>query len=288
MVPPHHGTGAPDPSPLGLIAGQGRLPVLVARGMRARGHAVCCVGLAGQYEADLPRECDRFREVGVLRIGQWARRLRGWGVAQAVMIGRVDKSRLMHSRLRLLRGLPDWRTARLWYRRLRHDRRSAALLAAVADELGAMGVELIDSTQHIPEQMATEGLMTRRAPTAEQRADIEFALPILRRLLGLGVGQAIAVRERDVLAVEAVEGTDRMIARAGELCPRGKWTLLKGAAHAHDRRADVPTIGQPTVRAVHAAGGDCIALAAGDVIVVEKAETLALADALGVAIVGVR
>lgn len=272
---------------MGLIAGQGRLPILVAQGMRAEGHEVCAVGLAGQYEDELPDLCHRFKRVGVLRLGQWARVLKRMGAHEAVMIGRVDKARLMHSPLRFVHAIPDLRTLRVWYRDLRHDHRSPAVLAAVASELETCGVTLIDSTAHIKDQMADEGVMTSRVPSDGVRADIDFAWGILESALDLHIGQAIAVRERDVVAVEAVEGTDRMIQRAGELCPRGGWTLLKSASRDHDNRADVPTVGEQTVRNAAAAGCACIAVGAGEVILVEKAKTLKLADELGVAIVGV-
>lgn len=203
--------------PLGLIAGQGRLPILTARGMKAAGKRVCAVGLAGQYEPELPDLCDRFKRVGILRLGQWARALKRMGASEAVMIGRVDKARLMHSPMRFLHAIPDLRTLRVWYRDLRHDHRSPAVLAAVARELETCGVTLIDSTAHIQDQMVTEGVMTRKAPSDASRADIAFAWPILEQTLDLHIGQAIAVRERDIVAVEAVEGTDRMIQRAGEL-----------------------------------------------------------------------
>lgn len=272
--------------PLGLIAGQGRLPILVSEGAHAAGRRVCAVGLAGQYAPELPGLCDEFHEVGLFRLGSWARRLRRMGVREAVMVGRVDKSQLMHSNGRLWKSLPDHRALWLWYRRLRHDRRSAAVLGALCDELGRMGVTLIDSTQPIPEHMATVGVMTRREPTASESADIAFAWPLFQQMLMLGVGQSIAVRERDILAVEAVEGTDRMIERAGALCPRGGWTLCKGASADHDRRADMPTVGESTIRNAHAAGCRCIALAAGDVIIVDRPQTLSLADELGIAVVG--
>ena len=272
---------------IGLIAGQGRLPVLVARGMKRAGLEVCAVGLAGQFEDALPPLCDRFRRVGLLRLGQWSRVLRRMGASEAVMVGRVDKARLMHSPLRFVHAMPDLRTARLWYRDLRHDHRSPAVLAAVARELESSGVRLIDSTAHIPDQMATEGAMTRRRPSEEAAADIAFGWPILEQALALHIGQALAVREKDVVAVEAVEGTDRMIERAGELCRRGGWTLLKSAAADHDRRADVPTVGVRTIQRAARAGCACIAVGAGDVIIVDKPETLALADELGVAVIGV-
>ncbi len=277
----------PAPAPIGLIAGQGLLPMLVADGIRASGRPVHAVGLAGQYDADLPDKCDRFRQVALLRIGSWGRRLRQMGVTHAVMVGRVDKAGTMHDPLRLIRNIPDWRAIVIWYGRLRHDRRSPALLAVVANELARTGVILIDSTLPIPDQLASVGVMTRRSPTADEQADIDFGWPVLRELLKLGIGQAIAVRERDVIAVEAVEGTDRMIVRTGELCSRSGWMLLKGAAQDHDRRADVPTIGEQTIRGMHSAGGRCMALGAGDVIMVDKNRTIEVANELGVAIVGI-
>lgn len=272
---------------MGLIAGQGRLPVIVAQGMRARGYSVACVGLSGQCLPELAPLCDRYRTISPFRLGAWARTLRRFGACEAVMVGRVDKAALMHGRMRLLRFVPDLTTLLVWYRRLRHDRRSPAILAAIAETLAAKGVPLIDSTAHIPEHLAAPGVMTRRQPTAGEWEDIRFGWPILRELLGLDIGQAIAVREKDVVAVEAVEGTDRMIERAGQMCRRGGWTLLKGCHPDHDRRADVPTVGVDTIRNVHAAGGTCIALGVGDVILVDRPQVLALADELGIAVVGV-
>lgn len=278
------------PAPLGVIASGGMLPVLVAEGMRRAGHAVVGLGLAGQYPREFPALCDRFLEAGLLRVGGWARKLRKLGVTHAVMVGKVDKANLMHNKAALVRLIPDWWTVKMYWSMGRGDRRSHAMLTAVADELARGGVLLIDSTLHIPDHMASDGVLTKREPTAAQRADIDFGWPILSELLSLDIGQAIAVRGRDVVAVEAVEGTDRMIERAGQLCspkaPTG-WVLLKGARLGHDRRSDVPTIGPDTVRTLHRCGGGCIAVASGDVIILNRRETLALADSLGVSIVGV-
>lgn len=279
------------PEPLGVIAAGGRLPIIVAQGMHDAGHPVMGLGLAGQYPREFPDLCDNFTQAGLLRIGGWARRLKKMGVRYAAMVGKVDKANLMHNKAALVRVLPDLRTMKLYWTlgRLR-DRRSHHMLRLVANELAREGVQLIDTTLHIPAHLATPGVMTRRQPSSAQRADIDFGWPILSDLLSLDIGQTIAVRGRDVVAVEAVEGTDRMIERAGQLCsPRGVsgWTLLKGARAGHDRRSDVPTIGPDTVRAMHAAGGRCIAVAAGDVIIVDKPATLALADSLEIAVMGV-
>lgn len=275
------------PAPIGLIAGGGRLPVIVAEGLLSMGHPVHGLGLSNQYDQVLPRICTSFQRVGVLRVGTWGRILRQCDVRHAIMVGRVDKAGFMHDPWNIIRNLPDWRTAFVWFRRLRHDRRSYAVLTAIADELARNGVHLLDSTVPISQSLAEAGVMTRKQPTAEQRGDVAFAWPLLAQTLRLDIGQAIAVRDRDVIAVEAVEGTDRMIERAGALCKAAGWTLCKGARAGHDRRSDVPTIGVKTIENLHKAGGRCLALAAGDVIMVDKPDVLDLADRLGVAVVGV-
>jgi DUF1009 family protein len=271
---------------MGLIAGEGQLPLLVARGMKAAGHRVCCVAFRGHYEPELPDCCDEFRPVGLYRIGSWSRLLRRWGASEAVMVGRVAKTR-MHDPFRLIRELPDWRAALLWYRRLRHDRRDQAVLAAVIDELDRGGIRLMDSTTYIPDQLASTGVMGTVQPTAQQEADIAFAWPLLSQTSQLDIGQSMAVRERDIIAVEAVEGTDRMIKRAGELCRAKGWSLLKTSPADHDRRADVPSIGVSTVHALAEAGGGCIALGTGRVILIDKDAVLHAADEAGIAILGV-
>lgn len=274
-------------TPIGLIAGGGGLPKLIAKNLRAAGHPVHCLGLSGQYDPDLPNLCSSFREAGVLKVGQWGKTLSRQGVHHAIMVGKVDKARLMHDPLRMLKNVPDWRTILIWYKILRKDRRSHALLGAVASELERWGVALLDSTAPIPDEMAHLGIMTRTKPSEEQDEDIKWAWPKMTTLLRLDIGQSIAVRELDIIAVEAVEGTDRMIERAGRLCRTRGWTLIKAARLGHDKRADVPTVGVNTIRTLHAAGAGCLALTAGEVIMLDKDEMIRLADKLGVAIVGI-
>ncbi|MFN7558255.1 MAG: LpxI family protein [bacterium] len=281
----------PDPpppgTPVGLIAGGGRLPMIVAQGLRDSGHPIHCLGLADQYDALLPPMCASFQQVGLLRVGSWGRKLRTLGVHHAIMVGRVDKAKLMFDPLKLVKHLPDLTTLVGWYKELRHDRRSHVLLGFVARQLELSGVQLLDSTTPIADTLGHPGVMTSRQPTPDERADYEFAWPLLGDLLRLDIGQALAVRDRDVLAVEGIEGTDRMIERAGGLSRRSGWTLCQGARSGHDRRSDVPTIGIQTVENLAAAGGTCLALAAGSVIMLDKVQTLEAADQLGVAIVGV-
>ena len=272
--------------PIGIIAGCGALPVWTARGIRAAGRRVACVGLAGQYDARLPDLCDQFARAGLIRIGRWIRLLHRWQVSEAVMVGAVRKNRI-YDRLRLISQIPDWRAARLWYGVLRHDRRNDALLGAVADELAGAGITLIDTTRYIPDHLAATGPMTGRRPSAAQMADIAFALPIIRRLGELDIGQSVAVREREIIAVEAIEGTDAMIRRAGDLCPSGRWTLLKVAKPQQDLRFDVPAIGTETIANLQRCGATCLAVESGRVILLDKPQVIAAAEGAGIAVVGV-
>lgn len=277
----------PSGGSIGLIAGSGVLPLLVAQGIRAAGHRVACIGLHDHFHADLPSHCDTFERAGVLQIGRWIRLMRASGVADAVLVGRVKKA-TMYRPLQLLRQMPDLRTVLLYYQKLRFDRRSPALLAAVAEELAASGVHLMDSTRFIADHIATEGIMGRTAPSAAQQRDIDFGWPILRSVANLGIGQAITVRDCDVIAVEAMEGTDATIDRTAAICRRVGWTMLKTTHDSHDLRADVPTVGVQTVERIAAAGGRVLALGAGRVIMLERDRVIATADRLGVALVGIR
>ena len=271
--------------PLGLIAGEGRLPVLVAQGMRAAGVRVCGIGLRDHFDPALPALCDRFAVVGVLRLGSWIKALRRDGVRKAVLVGRVSKAR-MHQPLRLIRQMPDFRAARLWYRRLGNDRRTTTLLVALANELTENGITLIDSTTYVSEHLAGDGVMTKITTSPQQQVDITHGWPLLRRVVALDIGQSIAVCGRKVLAVESLEGTDAMIERAGGLNGSG-WTLLKAPDEHHDMRFDVPAVGPVTIERMARARAGCLALHAGRVIMIDKPRVLAVAERFGIPIVGV-
>ena len=271
---------------MGLIAGGGRLPVLQAQGMRSAGYRVACVGLLGQYDEDLKDYCDEFVVSGVLNLGRWCRQLRKRGANQAVMVGKVEKSGLLYHPSQWIRQMPHWRVIKLYLWDCRHDKRSQSMLAGVARELKKGGLELIDTTQFIPEHLAQEGVLTSQQPTAAQSRDIQFVWPILMRMNDLDIGQAVAAKGGDVIAVEAMEGTDAMIERAGQLCRKPGWVLAKGAPAKKDPRFDVPTIGIKTIENLAKAGAGCLVLSAGRVILLDKPNLIAEADKRGIAIVG--
>ena len=273
--------------PLGLIAGQGTLPLETARGMRAAGHRVICAAMNGQARIEELRPlCDRLYGVGMLRLNQWVRVLKRNGCREAVMVGRVGKAE-MYQRFHLFRYLPDWRTARVWFLRAKHDKRTATLLKAVAQELEAGGVSLIDGRPFVPESLATKGVMGKVQMSARMQADLDFAWPLLARVSELLIGQALTCMDKEIIAVEAVEGTYRLIERTGQFCKRKGWVLCKAANATQDMRFDVPTVGRATVEKLAAAGGGVLALEAGRTIMLDKEELLWRADALGVAVVGV-
>ena len=271
--------------PLGLIAGEGVFPVLVARGARAAGRRVVCCALAGSAWPELADEVDRFSVVGITRLGQWIRVLKGAGCREAIMVGRVAKSR-MYDRWRYVRYIPDLRTARLWFTTLRRDKRPKAVLNALANELAGEGIALIDSTAYCSDHLATAGVMTRRAPTPAQWEDVRHGWQIGQALSRMDVGQSIAVLNRDVIAVEALEGTNAMIERAGQLCRVGGWTLIKVSNTDHDMRLDVPSVGTTTIEKLHAHRAGCLVLEAGRTIMLEKPKVLELAERYKIAVVG--
>jgi len=275
-----------NPVPLGLIAGQGNLPLETARGIRAAGRRVVCAALSGQAKVEeLRGVCDLVKVVGLLRLNQWIRVLKRQGCREAVMVGRVGAHE-MHARFHMFRYVPDWRAARVWLVRARHDKRNDRILAAVAEELQSGGITLIDGRPFVPESLATNGVMTRTVPSAALQADMDFAWPLLKRANELLIGQALAVKDRAVIAVEAVEGTDRLIERTGQFCKRKGWVLCKGANPNQDMRFDVPTVGVATVEKLHAHGGGALVLEVGRTIMLEKEKLLARADELGIAVVG--
>lgn len=202
------------------------------------------------------------------------------------MVGRVAKTKI-YTPWRILKYLPDWRALRIWYWRLRKkDKRNDTVLRAIADEFASGGIILEDSTMYCKEHLADKGVMTRCQPPASTLEDIQFGWELLKKIGELDIGQAMAVREREIIAVEAIEGTARMIERAGQLCKKGGWTLLKAPRACHDMRFDVPCIGQDTIESLKQNGARCVVVEAGKTLIIDKPETLALADKLGIAVVG--
>lgn len=276
----------PTPATLGLIAGEGEFPRLVLRGARREGLRVVVVGLRGCCDAALREEADAFYPAGIARLGRWIRVLRRERAARAIMAGRVSKTRMLdHPRWRQwLAYLPDWTSIKVWYFAAR-DRRNDTLLGAVADEMQRRGIELIDSTAYCKDAMAEEGVLTRRAPSAAMLEDARLGWRIAREIGRLDIGQSIGVKDKDIIAVEAIEGTDAMIDRCGALCRAGGWTLVKTAKPNQDMRFDVPTIGPNTIERLSRTKAAGVVVEAGKTLLLEREKTLELAEKHGIVIV---
>lgn len=275
-----------QPQTVGLIAGGGRLPFMVAAGARKAGHRVVCVGLSGYFDPPLADAVDVFYEVAVARPGSWIRRLRKHGVTDTIMVGRVTKSHLFTPG-RILKYIPDWRAFRIYYWRLwGKPLQTDVFLTALADELATGRIHLENSTMYCQEYLAESGVMTKHTPGIQVDNDVAFGWPLAKTLGDLDIGQAIAVREREVIAVEAIEGTAEMIKRAGQFCKAGGWTLIKTSKPNQDMRFDVPCVGPETIQDLAQHGGRCLVIEAGKTLIIDKPQTIELADQLGICIVG--
>lgn len=273
------------PERIGIIAGWGRFPLLVADALRAKGHEVVAVAIKGEADPALRDHVDAFHWTGLIQVGHMVELLKRERCAKAVMAGKVHKT-AMYSRFRILKYRPDLTFFRLWFRALT-DRRDDTLLGTFARFLEEHGVQLLSSAELAPTLLAPAGTLTRRAPSAEEELDIAYGFRVARELGRLDIGQSALVHERAVLALEAIEGTDAAIRRAGSLCPRGGFTLVKTAKPDQDMRFDVPAFGPLTIKTLADAGGAVIAYEADRTLLLDGDEAIALADARGVAIVGI-
>jgi DUF1009 family protein len=274
-------------APIGLLAGSGRFPILFAEAARRQGLRVACVGI--RYEApEVLRElCESFQPVGIARLGGMIRAFHRLGVKRIVMAGKVTKN-VMYTPWRIIQLCPDFRTIRWWYFRNRADNRDDSLLLGIIDEFERDGMAFASALDFCPELLVKQGVLTRRAPTASECEDIEFGWTLAKEMGRLDVGQSVAVKEKAALAVEAIEGTDRCIERAGQFCRSGGWTLVKVAKPQQDMRFDVPTIGVTTIEGLHRARARVLAIEADKTILLDQEEVVALADRYGLSIVALR
>ena len=278
--PPLLGGGAP----LGLLAGWGRFPIVVAEKARSLGVPVVCVGIRHEAPPELAGLVDTFYWARLAALGRMIRCFKSEGVRQVVMAGKIKKG-AMFAPFRLLRYLPDWRGLKFLYNRARADNRDDSMLLGIIAEFAADGMRFDSALAICPELLVQAGVLTRRPPTARETTDIRFGWTLAKEMGRLDVGQSVAVSERAVLAVEAIEGTDQAILRAGQLCPAGGFVVVKVAKPQQDMRFDVPTVGCSTVETIHRAGGRVLAIEAGKTIVIDQPETVALADRYGISII---
>jgi DUF1009 family protein len=284
---------------LGLIAGNGRFPFLVLEAARAQGLRVVVAAIREETDPEMDERARMDAGVAVhwMSLGELSKLIETFqreGVTRAVMAGQV-KHKQIFSAIR-----PDWRLAKLLLN-LR-TRNTDMLLGAVAKVLEDEGILLESSTGFLEPLLAPAGVLTARLPDESERADMKYGLRVARGVAGFDLGQTVVVAAGACIAVEAMEGTDATILRAGEIFRTlegeestsaaapiltRRLTVVKVAKPNQDMRFDVPVVGVPTVAAMSAAGASCLCVEAGRTLVFDRPAMVAAADAAGIAIVGV-
>ena len=274
-----------DSETIGLLAGWGQFPITFARNAKAQGYRVACVGIKGSAEASLRKEVDEFSWAGVAQLGRMIRNFKASGVKRLVMAGKIFKANYLYAPWKAISLIPYWRMVKFWYFRTTHDNRDDTLLLGVIREFNKDGLDFFPALDFCPELLMKTGQLTHRKTTAAEDKDIEYGWGLAKEMGRLDVGQSIAVKDHCVLAVEALEGTDEAIIRAGPLCRKGGFILVKVAKPNQDMRFDVPTVGIKTIQNLHRSGGRVLAIEAEKTVFLDGQETISLANRLGIAIV---
>ena len=275
----------------GLIAGNGRFPFMVVAGARRAGVALSVAAIHDETDPALAAEAERLTWVGIGQLGKMIRFFKNEGVEKAIMAGQVKHVQIFSG------AVPDARMLKMLLKLPRRNTNS--LIGAIAAELASEGIDLVDSTCFLQDNLPAPGILTNRKPNAAERADVEYGLELARELAPLDLGQTIVVRGKACVAIEAMEGTDATIQRAGELMSGGQGarrrlkltsgslTVLKLSKPDQDMRFDVPVVGVPTIETMVAAHATCLCVTAGKTLLFERERMLALADKHKIAVMAV-
>ncbi|RLB31601.1 MAG: DUF1009 domain-containing protein [Deltaproteobacteria bacterium] len=261
---------------IGLIAGGGKFPLLVADSATRRGVRVVAVAHKGETLAELAGKVDEITWIGLGQFGQLIKAFTSRGVERVLMAGTIDKARIFAKVRPDLKGLAVMGKLAFF-----HD---DDILRTIAGELEREGITVMSSTTYLPELLAPSGCLTRRRPNKEERDDIEFGWMMAKELGRLDIGHCVVVRRKIVLAVEAIEGSDRTIQRGGELAKQ-RAVVVKVSKPHQDLRFDLPAVGVHTVRVMASVRAAILAIEAGKTIIFDKEEMIRLADSNNISIV---
>lgn len=264
----------------GLIAGNGNFPFLVVEGARKAGQKLVVAAIKEETDKRIEEVADKVQWVGIGQLGKMIKFFKSEGVEKAIMAGQVK-----HVQIFTTSAFPDWRMAKMLYNLPR--RNTDSLIGGIADEMAKDGIELIDSTYFIQDQLAREGVLTKRKPTEFEQGNIDYGLHIAHEIARLDLGQTIVVRANACVAIEAMEGTDETIRRAGKLV-KGKLTVVKVAKPNQDMRFDVPVVGVPTINTMIESGATCLSVTANKTLIFDREKMLDLANRNKICVVAVR
>jgi UDP-2,3-diacylglucosamine hydrolase len=260
----------------GLIAGNGRFPFLVLEGARSQGIEMAVIALKEEASPELEKTAKRLHWVSLGELSKAIELMQQEGVKRVVMAGQVKHSKIFSS----IR--PDWKLAKLLLALPRKN--TDSLIGAVAKVLEEEGIQLVDSTMFLKPLLPEAGVLTKRAPNEQEAADIEFGLGIARHIASKDIGQTVVVADRACVAVEAMEGTDETIARAARFANGKPLVVVKVSKPGQDMRFDVPVVGLPTVESMKLAGATALAIDANRTLLFDRAQLIAMADAVGIAV----
>ncbi len=276
------------PKKVAILAGWGRYPIVLAEALKAKGCQVYGLAIHGHADKALHEICDECRSVSPARIRPMLKFLKNHGVQEATMAGKIFKTRLFQRSV-WLKNFPDLIFLKYFYShffsRQRVNNNDDRLLTVVVNMFADYGVRFAPATDFVPEILVQQGTLTKRTLSVGQQQDIVFGWNLAREMGRLDIGQSVAVKNQAVLAVEAVEGTDECIRRAGTLCRSGGFSVVKVAKPHQDMRFDVPTIGVGTIQTMHQAGGKVLVVEANRTIILDEAQVIKTADKLGICIV---
>ena len=265
---------------IGLLSGIGRLPVEVAKAARAMGIDVYAVGLVDGVEEDLKNVATDFKSINVAQLGSIIDYLKGKEVTDVVMIGKVTKEILFSGQ----HELPDARMIALLSSL--KDRSDDTMMLAFVAELAKEGITTFDQTMLLKMIMPKKGVLTKRQPTERENLDMEFGFKMAKALGGLDIGQTVVVKDKAVMALEAIEGTDACILRGGKLAC-GNAVVAKVAKPAQDNRFDMPAVGVKTIESMIEVKASGLVIEAGRTLIVDREKVLSLADENAITIVAI-
>jgi DUF1009 family protein len=269
-------TAATNTSGWGLIAGNGRFPFLVLEGARSQGIEMAVIAIKEEAAPELAAQAKRLHWVSLGELSKTIDLLRKEGVTRAVMAGQVKHTKIF-SAIR-----PDWKLAKLLFALPRKN--TDALIGAVAKVLQDEGIRLVDSTLFLKPLVPEAGVLTQRAPSEQEAADIDYGLGVARQIAGMDIGQTVVISGNACVAVEAMEGTDETISRAARLADGKQLVVVKVSKPKQDMRFDVPVVGLPTIQQMRACGATALAVDAGRTLFFDREKLIELANQAGIAI----
>lgn len=262
----------------GLIAGNGRFPLLALETARSLGHQVVAIGIEEEASREIEPLAWKCHWISLGQLSKLIEILKSEGITEVIMAGQVKHAKIFSS------IVPDWRLLKLLA--AMKGKNTAALIGGVAKVLAGEGIQLGDSTRLLKPLIAGRGVLTKRKPTSDEAKDIAYGRRVASALAGFDIGQSVAIAGRACVALEAMEGTDAMLRRAAGLCSGKPLRLIKVSNGRHHLLFDVPVVGLDTISVMKETGTTVLAVDAGRTLLLDREQMVAKADDEGISIVG--